>query len=43
LCRGEVNAGFSVEKPEGNNHFEDLGIIWRLTLKWILKKWPGRA
>jgi hypothetical protein len=25
------------------NHFEDLGLHWRIILKWIFKMWDGEA
>jgi hypothetical protein len=27
-----------VGKPEGKDHFEDLGVDGRVMLKWIVKK-----
>ena len=44
MCRGEVHAEFSVEKPEGKRplgrprHGLEVDIN-----KGILRKWPGRA
>jgi hypothetical protein len=32
-----------VGKPEGRNHWQDLGIDEKIVLKWILKKWDGKA
>jgi len=32
-----------VGRPEGKNHFEDLGVDGRIILKWISKKWDGEA
>jgi len=31
-----------VERPEGKDHVEDLGIDEKI-LKWILKKWDEEA
>jgi hypothetical protein len=28
-------------KPEGKNHFEDLGVDGRIILRWILRKFEG--
>jgi hypothetical protein len=26
-----------VAKPEGKEHLEDIGMCWKILLKWILK------
>jgi hypothetical protein len=30
-----------VRKPEGRDHFEELGLDERTLLKWIFMKWEG--
>jgi hypothetical protein len=37
---GEVRGAYNilVGKPEGRNHWEDLGVDGRITLTWILGK-----
>jgi hypothetical protein len=30
-----------VGRPEGKNHFGDLGVDGIIILKWISKKWEG--
>ena len=30
-------------RPRGRNHLENMGVDWRIILKWILKKWDGEA
>jgi hypothetical protein len=30
-------------KSEKKNYLEDLGVVWRILLKWIIKKWHGMA
>jgi hypothetical protein len=32
-----------VEKLVGKNHFEDLGVMGKLCVKWVLEKWGGRT
>jgi hypothetical protein len=33
---GEVFTGFKMGVPKGRDHWEDLGIDWRITLRWAL-------
>jgi hypothetical protein len=33
---------FLVGKTQGKSQLEDLGVDWRIMLKWILKKSVGR-
>jgi hypothetical protein len=37
---GEVRGAYNilVGKPEGRNHWEDIGVDGRITLRWILGK-----
>jgi hypothetical protein len=39
-CMGEVRGAYNilVGRPEGGDHLEDLGVDWRITLRWILGK-----
>jgi hypothetical protein len=30
-----------VGRSEANKRFENLGIDWRIILKWIVEKWDG--
>jgi hypothetical protein len=30
-------------KARKRNHLEDLGVDWRIILKWILRKWDVRV
>jgi hypothetical protein len=41
--RGEVHTGFWCGYLRGGDHFEDPGIVGRIILKWIFKKWDGGA
>jgi hypothetical protein len=43
--RGEVFIGFRLGSPKGRDHWEDLGVGGRITLRWALgKKGPmGRT
>jgi hypothetical protein len=34
--RGEVFTGFWLGSPKGRDHWEDLGVGGRITLRWIL-------
>jgi len=31
---GEVFTGFWLGDPKGRDHWEDLGVGWRITLRW---------
>jgi hypothetical protein len=37
-----------VRKPDGKDHFEEVGVDWRIILKWIFRKgieepWSGMS
>jgi hypothetical protein len=36
-----VHAGFWWGNLRENDHLEDLGINWRIILRWIYMKWEG--
>jgi hypothetical protein len=36
MGRGEVFTGFWLRGPKGKDHWEDLGVGRRITLKWTL-------
>jgi hypothetical protein len=36
MGKGEVFTGFWLTGPKGRNHYEDLGVGGRITLRWIL-------
>jgi hypothetical protein len=38
---GEVRAGYWWGKLGKRDHLEDLGVYWRIILKWIFRKWGG--
>jgi hypothetical protein len=43
-CMGEkMHAKFWWRNLKNSNHLEDLSIDWKLTIKWILKVYAGRA
>jgi hypothetical protein len=33
MGRGEVFTGFWLGAPKGRDHWEDLGVVWRITLR----------
>jgi hypothetical protein len=37
--RGEVFTGFRLGSPKVRNHWEDLGLGGRITLRWTLGRW----
>jgi hypothetical protein len=36
--RGEVFIGFWLGDPKGRDHWEDLGVSGRITLRWTLER-----
>jgi hypothetical protein len=36
LGRGEIFRGFRFGGPNGRDHWEDIGVGGRITLRWIL-------
>jgi len=42
MGRGEAYR-FLVGKPEGRGHLENPGVDGRIILRWIFRKWEGRA
>jgi hypothetical protein len=38
MGRGEVFTGFWLGVPKGRDHWEDLGVGGRITLKWALER-----
>jgi hypothetical protein len=36
MGRGEVLIGFWLGGPKARYHWEDLGVGWRITLRWTL-------
>jgi hypothetical protein len=43
MTREEMHAGVWRKNLRNRNHFEDLDVEGRITLKWILKKSVWRA
>lgn len=35
--------GALMERPEGKSHLEELDVDGKVILKWIFKKWNGKA
>jgi hypothetical protein len=36
-------AGVLMERPDGKSHLEYLGVDGKVIIKWIFKKWNGKA
>jgi hypothetical protein len=41
IGRGEVLTGFYFGGPMGRDHWEDLGVGGRITLRWTLRRWAS--
>jgi hypothetical protein len=41
MGKTEVHTGFWWEALGEGDHLGDPGVDWRITLKWIFKKWDG--
>ena len=41
--RGEVYTRFCWGKLKKRDHSDDLGVNWRIILKWIFKQWNEEA
>jgi hypothetical protein len=41
--RGEVHTGFWWGDMREGDHLEDLGVNWRIILKWIIKSLVGKG
>jgi len=41
--KGEKYTVYFVERPEENNHLEDVRVQVRIILKWIIKKFHGNT
>jgi hypothetical protein len=40
---GQMHTGFWWGNLRESDQLEDLGIVGRIILKWMFKKWGGRA
>jgi len=40
---GDVLTGFWWGYLMGRDHLEDLGVVGRIILRWIFRKWDGQA
>ena len=43
MGRREIRSGSCWGNLKEGDHFEDLGVDGRITLKWILQAWVGKA
>jgi hypothetical protein len=40
-ARGEAHTGFWCGNLRESDNLENLGLNWRIILKWAFKKWAG--
>jgi len=43
MGRGEVHSGFWWESVMERDHVEDPGVVARIILKWVFRKWDMRS